>query len=496
MLGAALAVGGGTTQPYGRTALLYLAGGALYGALLGVEALLDRRRPQRAALVRVLRALAALARAQADGDADLAAPRRTANDAIDAFDRAALAHRGATGGPTRQYARAALVSRAADQLLARLLAPDADPRLSAQAADRLDTCAAALARSRRPAPLEAAEGTLVRVRTLESAIWGDPDPPSGLPARERVRLKLPGPQLLGASGRLALCTALAFAVDLAVPLDHGYWVPLTVAIVMKPDLGSVFARAVLRFAGTIGGVALVALATPLLRDPVVASAVVGALAAVVPWAAARSYVLQAFVTTPVMMVLIDVTAPATPVLELGAARVAATAIGGAIAIVAGYLIWPSARHPRIAAAFESALVGLARYARHTAVGAPAETIAQDRREAYRRLSDTRVQLQRMLSEPPPAGAEAYAWIPVVAAAERVADRITGASAARTPDAPVPSPGALGELAGELAQMASARHAPDTAQRPSRPPAHGGDDPDPAVRDLADELASLRPMVVR
>ena len=160
------------------------------------------------------------------------------------------------------------------------------------------------------------------------------------------------------------------------------------------------------------------------------------------------------------------------------------------------LIWPSSRHPRVAATFEAVLTSLDRYAQDTAARARQDVLADDRRAVYRRLSDMRVTLQRTLSEPPPAGAEAYAWIPVVASAERVADRITGASASRTPVADSPSAGALGALADELARFTSSRAAPDTAQRPSVPPRHGGDDPDPAVRELADELASLWPMIAR
>jgi uncharacterized membrane protein YccC len=38
-----------------------------------------------------------------------------------------------------------------------------------------------------------------------------------------------------------------------VPLQRSYWVLLTVAIVLKPDFGSVFARAVQRGLGTVVG---------------------------------------------------------------------------------------------------------------------------------------------------------------------------------------------------------------------------------------------------
>lgn len=40
------------------------------------------------------------------------------------------------------------------------------------------------------------------------------------------------------------------------PFSHWFWVPLTVCLVMKPDFGSVFDRAILRVVGTVIGVAI------------------------------------------------------------------------------------------------------------------------------------------------------------------------------------------------------------------------------------------------
>jgi hypothetical protein len=44
--------------------------------------------------------------------------------------------------------------------------------------------------------------------------------------------------------RLMACIGVAGLVSEVLPLQRSYWVPLTVAIVLKPDYGSVFARAV------------------------------------------------------------------------------------------------------------------------------------------------------------------------------------------------------------------------------------------------------------
>ena len=55
--------------------------------------------------------------------------------------------------------------------------------------------------------------------------------------------------------RLAACVALADAIGRAVSWHRTYWLPMTVAIVLKPDFTATFSRGVLRVAGTLAGLA-------------------------------------------------------------------------------------------------------------------------------------------------------------------------------------------------------------------------------------------------
>lgn len=52
---------------------------------------------------------------------------------------------------------------------------------------------------------------------------------------------------------------LTSAVVLLLPPTNSYWSTLTVAVIMKPDFGSVFVRTLLRALGTILGAMLAAL---------------------------------------------------------------------------------------------------------------------------------------------------------------------------------------------------------------------------------------------
>jgi len=80
--------------------------------------------------------------------------------------------------------------------------------------------------------------------------------------------------------RLMACMGAAGVVSEVLPLQRSYWVPLTVAIVLKPDYGSVFARALQRGIGTVvgavaGAVLLVLAGLAVLGLGVVGLAVVG-----------------------------------------------------------------------------------------------------------------------------------------------------------------------------------------------------------------------------
>ncbi|WP_344083499.1 FUSC family protein [Luedemannella helvata] len=491
MLIAAIAIGLPTAAPYWPPALLYLIAGVWFSALMAVEAVLARDRPQRAALAAMLGALADLAQAQAEGQADLGPAQRTAVGAIDRFEQAAMLARGHAQGPTREYTREARICRAADQLAARLLAPDAEADLSARAAARLRQCADAAVSGRPPPPRTDGPGTLVRLTMLETAIWAGAEPQQAGRASARARLSAPGPALLAGAARLALCTGLAYVAFFALPLPHGYWIPLTVALVMKPDLGSVFGRAVLRCAGTVGGAVVAVLFTAVSRDAVFTSIAIGAVAACLPWAKSRSYALQTLCTTPPAMLLIDLVAPDTHIVPLAADRIAATFIGGVVTIVAGYLIWPAVRRPDVEGNFAAALGDLADYARAVARGHHQGRITAARRRCYQRLSDTRLTLQRMLAEPPPAGALAWAWIPVVGAAERVADQVTGISATRRKG----DPATLSALADDIDALASVSVKDDSPVRHPAVSRHG-DCHDAAVRELADDLNGLSAMLSR
>jgi uncharacterized membrane protein YccC len=71
----------------------------------------------------------------------------------------------------------------------------------------------------------------------------------------RANLRLSSPAFRHAV-RCGICVAIALALSRVLPLSRGYWMPMTVAIVLKPDFGATWRYGLLRVAGTLGGLLL------------------------------------------------------------------------------------------------------------------------------------------------------------------------------------------------------------------------------------------------
>ncbi|MFI6878462.1 FUSC family protein [Streptomyces sp. NPDC050400] len=282
----------------------------------------------------------------------------------------------------------------------------------------------------------------------------------GRPAALRVRLRrgVRNVLLSGASWRyglrLALCIGIAQALVSIVPVPRSYWVALTITFVMKPDFGSVFSRAVLRALGTAVG--LVVAAAVLSEVPLgwwdVPAMVL--LAPLIPALTPRGYGFQTAAITPVILLLSDIlnhqgTALLWP-------RLLDSLMGCAIALVAGYLLWPESWHTRIGDRLADAVADTAAYV-ECAFGSAADVDAADRarmrRRLYRDLSVVRAEFQRALTEPPPTGRRAAAWWPLVVAVERIVDATTAARVRVRHGSAPPGSGEVAEVAVQLRELA-------------------------------------------
>jgi hypothetical protein len=141
--------------------------------------------------------------------------------------------------------------------------------------------------------------------------------------------------------RIAICIGAATAITAL--WDHGhhsFWLPLTVAVVVRAEYGPLVTRAAHRIAGTVAGSILAA--TIILLLPSDLALVVGAIVAIAFAAAAapKLYALSVvgITASALLSTEIGVDDPVLPFVRLGD-----TLVGVVIAVVLGYLVWPRAR---------------------------------------------------------------------------------------------------------------------------------------------------------
>ncbi len=287
-----------------------------------------------------------------------------------------------------------------------------------------------------------------------------------------------------------LCIGVAAVCSEVLPLQRSYWVVLTVAIVLKPDFGSVFARAVQRGLGTVIGVvagALILAAVPygpLLLIPL------AVLAALLPYGRTRNYGLMSAFLTPLVVLLIDLLTRAG--WRLAEIRLYDTLLGCLIVLLAGYAAWPMSWHAHLPGQLASAIRKTADYTER-ALGGPDRPGGPEsagagrnryRRQAYRALSDLRAEFQRTMAEPRAISRQATAWWPAVVALEQLMDAVTAATVSFDSAGPPPA-GQVAELTRVLRALPAALDA-----APGERPPGCADLPDGPLEPVADAVRGV------
>jgi uncharacterized membrane protein YccC len=84
--------------------------------------------------------------------------------------------------------------------------------------------------------------------------------------------------------RLAAALAAATAIYRMLPVDRGYWIPLTVLFVMRPEAGRTRSRILQRFLGTVLGVLAITLVVAVLEPGALVLALICAASMIVAYA--------------------------------------------------------------------------------------------------------------------------------------------------------------------------------------------------------------------
>ncbi|MFC6082592.1 FUSC family protein [Sphaerisporangium aureirubrum] len=287
--------------------------------------------------------------------------------------------------------------------------------------------------------------------------------------------------------RLALCMGVAAALSRFHPVERSYWLMLTVALVLKPDFGSVFTRAVQRGLGTVVGALIgtvVLIAVPFGPWLLVAIAV---FAALLPYGQQRNWGMMTTFQAPLVVLLVDLLTHAGPRLAL--IRLVDTLIGCAIVLVLGYLFWPASWHAPVGPSFAGAVSATARYLRHAfRPGDPVRSVRH--REVYDALADLRTVFQRAVAEPAVISRRVTTWLPALAALEQVNDAIAAAVTRTEHGGRAPDPEAVQTVVRSLDDIAENLRAGGTV-RPPAPEAELGAGPVAGLTELARTMRCLR-----
>ena len=203
--------------------------------------------------------------------------------------------------------------------------------------------------------------------------------------------------------RLAVVLPTAAVLAEVLPIQRGYWITLTAALVLRPDFTTTLSRGVARIVGTIlGAVAATALVLAVPDTPHVYLALAAFFAAISYAAFQLNYALFSLTITAYVVFLLSLLG--TPESAAVQNRLIATTVGGILAMLS-YLIWPTWESPRTVAGLSTLVDASLDFTRLLLAGLidPSSRDIPKQRALRTKLWSTRAaaeeSLERMLSEP-------------------------------------------------------------------------------------------------
>lgn len=196
--------------------------------------------------------------------------------------------------------------------------------------------------------------------------------------------------------RMAVCLTGTLALSRLLNLPHGYWLPMTAAIVLRADFAATFNFGLLRVLGTgLGLILTTALLYVTPDQPWAHLALLTVLCMAFRYLAGAHYGMAVAALTGIMVILLSFegVAPEAAVID----RVINTALGSGIALLA-YVAWPTWERSHARNALASMLDGYVDYL--LVLTEPASEARGDVRTAVRTARiNAQASIERMRSEP-------------------------------------------------------------------------------------------------
>ncbi|HEY4091980.1 MAG TPA: FUSC family protein [Luteibacter sp.] len=197
--------------------------------------------------------------------------------------------------------------------------------------------------------------------------------------------------------RCAVVLTLAFVLSRHFQLPHGYWLPMTAAIVLRPDFAATFNFGLLRVVGTVLGLMLTTFLLRLTPDVVWAHLTVMAVLCVAfRYLAGAHYGIAVAALTGTVVVLLSF--EGVDPFNAMSDRVLNTVLGSALALLA-YVLWPSWERHRARTALSEMLCAYADYLDALVLPADARKRQEVRSATRTARTNAQASVDRMRAEP-------------------------------------------------------------------------------------------------
>jgi uncharacterized membrane protein YccC len=267
----------------------------------------------------------------------------------------------------------------------------------------------------------------------------------------------PDPALVRFIARATVLQIIGVAIFKLLHLERGYWLPLTMLVVLQPEYGATRIRAGQRVIGTLAGSVLASVLLSLSLPPLVLMTAMAVTMAGFAFWLKRNYTIAVFFITLFVVLITEISMHVTIAFTLE--RLAATAAGGVLALLAALLFWPVWERQRFPALLAKAFLASRDYVRilgaRLAAGSGYDAgVIAAKRAAELANSMVFTSLQRMSADPKTQQARIDEAAALANGNQRLTQALTVVALHLTPGTPLNRP----ELAKFIELAASALEA--------------------------------------
>jgi uncharacterized membrane protein YccC len=197
-----------------------------------------------------------------------------------------------------------------------------------------------------------------------------------------------------------VCLGIGDTLGREVSLQRTYWIPMTIAIVLKPDFTTTLSRGVLRLAGTFAGLGLATALFHFIHTGTETDIVLSAVFLfLLRWIGTANYGI--FVTALSALVVLLAALTGVSPKEVIAARAVNTIVGGLLAMIV-YTVWPTWEKTQVGPVLAEMLDTYREYFELVVAalnGGGTEAIDRNRIKGRRARSNAEASVDRLAGEP-------------------------------------------------------------------------------------------------